>query len=378
MLALCGILMAVAMLWSFAGVAAVARVIGPRRFRAHVCTTPVSILKPLCGVDDGLEKNLISFFELDHPGIELIFGVSSSDDPVLPIVRRLRERYAHVRSKIVVVQTARALNPKVNSLLGMWHVAAHDTLLISDSNVRVPADYVTSMLDALRGERVGLVTSLFAGTSERSLGSLLSNAQLNGPIAIGVALPTLLGHPAVVGKSLMFRRSVLERLGGLERLRNVLAEDYVMGMMFHRAGYRVRLSSVTVRNVSRTATVRAFVSRQMRWSMMRMRLAPLAYVLEPLSSPWTTAVVGIALGGSAPLTVAWAMALTLGRDGLIWTLLRGPKGLAHALLWVPVRDLLMLVVWLATPLRRYVSWRGKRYRLGWGTLLHPDDAFNPA
>jgi ceramide glucosyltransferase len=226
--------------------------------------------------------------------------------------------------------------------------------------------------------RVGLVSSLFAGTAEQTLGATLENLHLNGEVAAGVALPTeLLGHPVVVGKSMMFRRSVFERLGGFASVANVLAEDYVVGRMFHHAGYEVRLAPTPIRNVNPDTGVAAFVRRHLRWGMIRLRLVPLPFALEPLGRPLVVALLAPLLGDFGLWPFAWALGLTLLRDAAQWLALRGRAGLLKALLLAPLRDLLVTAAWIATPFHRHVTWRGKRVRVSAGTRLYaettPDD-----
>lgn len=341
---------------------------------------PVTVLKPLCGADDALESNLASFFLLEHPAYELVFGVQGEHDPAGQVVRRLRELHPNVRCRLVIHTGGRGLNPKVDNLRAMLEHGSHDLVVVSDSNVAVRPDYLTALQDSFSAPGVGLVTSPIVGVGERSLGAVLENLQLAGTIAGSVAASALMGRTLVVGKSMMFRRSVLERLGGLGAVANLLAEDYVIGRMFRLAGYRVRLSPQPVLNVVQTATLAGFIRRHLRWSMLRTRLKPLAYPLEPLANPLTLAVLAPWLGmGAWPVWLG--VGLSMARDGLCWLRLRGPRGLAAALPWSPVKDLLLLLIWVTAPFRRHVGWRGNRLRLSAGTWLyaeHPMSEPSPA
>ncbi len=203
---------------------------------------PVSVLKPLCGVDTALRDNLQTFFEQDYPVFELVFGVQGEDDPAAIVVRELRAAYPDVICRLVVHDGGRGVNPKVSNLRSMMGAVMHDVVVVSDSNVAVHPAYLREMATELAqkdapGDRVGLVTSLFTGVEEETLGATLENLHLNGTVAGGVAISNeLLSKAAVVGKSMMFRRTVFERLGGFSSVAHVLAEDYVMGRMFEAAG----------------------------------------------------------------------------------------------------------------------------------------------
>jgi ceramide glucosyltransferase len=332
---------------------------------------PISVLKPLCGSDEALEANLETFFVQRHPAYELIFGVERPDDPALAVVARLTARHPEVRAR-VVVHGQRGLNPKVANLRGMLAAGANDVVVVSDSNVAVGPDYLARLAARFADPAVGLVTSLFAGVGQKTLGATLESLHLCGPIAGSVAASEVLsGNAVVVGKSMMFRRSVLEALGGLESVSAVLAEDYVIGRMFTEAGYQVRVCADVIHNVTVRTSVRAFLRRQLRWGLLRSRIKPLLYPLEPLINPSAVALAALALGtGVAPAaTMAWALGLTLLRDALQWWRLRGPRGL-EAVLLGPVKDLFVLSAWAVAPFVRTVSWRGRRLRVSAGTRLY--------
>ena len=272
--------------------------------------------------------------------------------------------------RIVIHAGRGALNPKIDNLLGMLPRAKHDLALVSDSNVRAPSHYVRELASLYAAERPGLVTNLFAGVGEDSLGAALENVQLSGFCAAGIALPTVLGDPVLVGKSALFSRRRLQRLGGLRRLSDVLAEDFVMGKTFSQAGGRIIVAPTVLENVTHAMTVRAMLARQLRWSMMRFRVLPLAAMLEPVASPLALLpVVWVLLG---PWAIAWAAVMLGLRDLGGWLVLRGRARWYLPILLAPLRELLVLGVWCVAPLKQHVSWRGKRFRLGAGTLLYLD------
>ncbi len=355
--------------WTLAGLAAVWAATR-RRAALSDHPPPVTVLKPLAGADAELAANLESFFVQDHPCFELVFGVMDAADPALAAVREVAARYPDVSCRVIVHEGAGALNPKIDNLSGMLPAARHDLVLISDSNVRAPRHYLRELATIYQRERPGLVSNLFAGGDENSLGGALDSVELAGFCAAGVALPTLLGDALLVGKSALFSRAALDELGGLERLAGVLAEDFVLGKTFAHAGRRVLLAPTVLTNVTRDMSLRAAFRRHLRWSMLRFRLRPVAAALEPLTSPLAQIpLVWLSVG---PWALLWAAVLLAVRDVGGWLLLSGPRRL-----WLPLslgvaRDVLALAVWLVAPLKQHVSWRGKRYRLGAGTLLYPE------
>ena len=166
-------------------------------------TPPVTICKPLKGVDEGLEENLRSFFRLDYPTFQLLFCVAEADDPAIAVVNRLLAEFPDHDARLIVGCPIFGLNPKVESLAAMDRYRKHDTILISDSNVRVRPSYLRETACYLADPSVGLVSNLFAGVGEEQTGAVLENLQLNGLIASGVALAAVLRATCVVGKSML-------------------------------------------------------------------------------------------------------------------------------------------------------------------------------
>lgn len=338
---------------------------------------PVTVLKPLCGADDALEANLETFFRQDHPDFELVFGVEGHTDPAIPVVRRLRERFPKVKSRLVVHSGGRALNPKVNNLEAMLAAQAsttHDLVVISDSNIAVgPSWLVELSAEYLRDPRHGLVMNLFVGRGEETLGATLENLHLAGPVAGSMAVSNeLLDNAEAVGKSMMFSRSTFESLGGFASVGSLLAEDFVMGRMFARAGYRVGIAPTTVVNVTARTTVSRFLSRQLRWSLLRSRITPAAYPLEPVISPMLPALLAPLTGPLMPLFILLGLTLTLTRDATQWLRLRGREGLLSALPLGPIKEVALLAVWALAPFLSRVSWRGKRFRVAAGSRLYAE------
>ncbi|MCC7381953.1 MAG: glycosyltransferase [Deltaproteobacteria bacterium] len=361
-------------LWAGVGLLALVRATragGSDRRDHGAALPPITVLKPLCGADDALAGNLETFFRQDHPRYEILFGVESEADPAVPIVRRSIAAHPEIPARLVIHGGARGTNPKVSNLSGILPEAQHDWVLISDSNVAVPPGYLRELGRAAAEQGGGLVSSLFAGTGERTLGGALESAQLNGFDAFGVVTAASLGTPVVVGKSMFFQRSVFHRLGGLPSVANVLAEDYVIGKMFQHGGYRVGLARTVITNVVGPARVSTFFLRHLRWSMLRVRLHPVAFVLEPLASP--LAMLPVAWWLLGPRALLWSLGLVLARDVGGWLLLRGGRRWYLPLLLAPLREALSLAIWVATPFVKNVAWRGHPVRVGAGSIAFVRD-----
>jgi len=189
----------------------------------------ISVLKPLCGVDDELSTNLESFAHLDYPRYEVLLGVRDVSDAAYPIAREAAARWPD-RMRVVLQRGEPGLNPKVNQLITLATRARHELLVVSDSNIVAAPGYLREVAGYLEDGDVGLVTHPVTAKGERTLGALMDNAHLSSGIAPGmVAALALADFPIVVGKSMALRRSDLRALGGFAAVKDVLAEDYVLG-----------------------------------------------------------------------------------------------------------------------------------------------------
>jgi ceramide glucosyltransferase len=340
-------------------------------------TPLVSVLKPLCGVDDDLARNLASFAAQDYPRYEVLLGVRTRGDAAYPHAVEAARRWRGT-FRVVVQRGEPGMNPKVNQLVTLARAARGEVLVVSDSNVRVARDYLAGIAGLLEDPEVGLVTHVIAGVGEERLGSLLDNLHIAGAIAPGVVAAKRLGKDIVVGKSMALRRSDLAALGGFEAVKDVLAEDYLLGVAVpSRLGKRVAIAHRPVEGVSARRTVGGFVARYARWAVLHRQAAgPVLYAAEVLLNPILVAALALAAapGLAALAGFAAACGLKALADELSARRVR-PNGFrVRQLLAVPLKDLLIGAAWTYGLVRREVTWRGNRLRVLAGTRVIAPDA----
>jgi ceramide glucosyltransferase len=355
---------------------------------AFTATPPrVSILKPLSGLDDGLEENLASFARLTGVTYEVVLSAEREDDPAVAAARRAMARFPDAPFRLVVGGgTGVTLsNPKVERLVAAARAARGEVFFVSDSNVRVGPGDVAATVAAFDGPAVGCVSNVFTGSGARSFGAVIESLHLLTFVLPGAVLAASGGVACVVGKSMALTRAAHDAIGGFAAFTHVLAEDQAIGCAVKAAGFRLALSTVVVRNVTVTRSLGRALDRQVRWGKIRYSFSKLTYTGELLLNPLPFSLLacgGAALGSSGlpPLPFAAAGAILLLRLAQGFALARaaGADLTAMQLLLLPAKDLLQLATQVVPYVSREVDWQGHRARLGPGTHLMPSRHTVPA
>jgi ceramide glucosyltransferase len=336
---------------------------------------PVSILKPLKGVDPEIWESFCSHCEQDYPQfhIQLIFGVSDPADPAIEVVRKLQAKYSNLPIELIVCDRILGANVKVSSLVQMLPAARHALLLINDSDIRVPSDYLRKVIAPLRDASVGLVTCLYRGAPAPTLGSHLEAVGIGTDFVPGVLSARFLekGLHFGLGSTLAFRRRDLEAIGGFEPLLDYLADDYELGRRIAATGKKVELSAATVTTFLPAYTLRQFFQHQLRWSrtIRDARRWGYAGLLFTFGLPWALATLLAARGaawawGLFALTFAARMAVGVGTAVFV---LRDEQVIRNIVLW-PLRDLIAPLIWAASFTGNRIHWRGEVFGLKDGRL----------
>jgi len=331
---------------------------------------PISVLKPLHGVDEGLEQNLRTFFEQDYAEFEILFAVREAGDPAIPVVERLRAEHPAVASTLIVTGEPPYPNAKVYSLDRMMAQARHDLLVMSDSDIRVTPTLLRTVAAEFQDERLGLATCPYRGVPGGSFWSTLEAIGLNTEFLGGVLVARMLeGMRFALGPTIVARRGVLKKIGGFDRLKDYLAEDFVMGKLAAEAGYGVILSSYVIEHRIGSQKFAANLRHRVRWCRSTRRSRPWGYAGQVFTNPLPPALLLWAVWpawwplAAAALSLRWVAAWATA--GLV---LRDP--LTARLWWlVPLQDVAGFLVWCAGFFGNTISWRGRLY------LLLPDGRF---
>ncbi len=337
-------------------------------------TPPVTILKPLKGMDPSAYEGFRSHCLQDYPEYEIVFGVSDESDPAVSEVRRLQAEFPERVIKLVVCPERLGTNGKVSTLVQMVPHARYRHLLVNDSDIRVPADYLREVMRPMHDGRVGLVTALYRGEAGDSLGSKLEALGIDIDFAGGVLAARKIenGLHFGLGATLALPRDVLEKVGGFAALLDHLADDYELGLRISRAGYLVSLANTVVDTSLSNYTLSDYFDHQLRWGRTIHDRRPGGYfgTLFTFGAPWAALTVLAARGAwwswlflIVGAAVRFAMACTFAgpvlRDRRIW----------RSLWLLPIRDFAAIAVWAATYLSDRIRWRGEVFRLKDGKLV---------
>lgn len=339
-------------------------IIAALRFRSvslAASREPVSVLKPLSGADHDLEENLCSFFEQDYAEFELIFAARTEGDAAIPVVRKLQAEHPGVAARLIVTGEPPYANAKVFSIDRMLAEARHDLLVMSDSDIRVDRGFLASIAAEFRDPAIALATCPYRAIAGPSIWSELEALGMNTEFWGGVLVARMIeGMKFAVGPTIVARREVFPAIGGCERLKDYLAEDFVMGKLAAEAGCQVILARTVVEHHIGSETWKDNAAHRLRWVRSTRRSRPAGYAGEIFTYPLPFALLFCAVAPS------WWPAL------LIALLCRGLAAwvVAHRVLstrvnWalLPLQDLLSFCFWIAGFFGNTIQWRGRRYWL---------------
>lgn len=331
---------------------------------------PVSVLKPVHGLETRLEQNLESFFRQDYPSYEILFAADEPDDSALSVVRAACARHPDIPSRVLVTGVSPWPNPPAHSFHRMSEVAAHDILVTSDSDVEVAPSYLREVVLPLMDPHVGMVTCVYRGKNTAGFWSGLTAIGMSVEMTAGVLVANLLeGMKFGLGPTIAVRKDSLARIGGYSTLGDYFANDFVIGNLISKSGYRVVLSAHVIDHVVSQKTFRTMWENQLRWARSTRFSRPKGHLGSGLIFAMPYGILGCAAAaflGHPAVGVALLGAALLNRvlEAWIigWGVVRDP--VARSRFWLyPLRDILGFIVWCASYAGKSAPWRDSRYEL---------------
>ena len=337
-----------------------------RRRPAPASLPAISILKPVRGLDSGFSAAILSHALLDYPEFEILFGVHSLDDPAVPVIRALIADHPEVSIRILECTTA-APNGKVGVLMDLLPAARHPLLVVNDSDISVPRDYLRRLAARLIIDKAGLVTCLYRATASSAAGVWE---------AFGISvdfIPSALVAPLVgvrefgLGSTLCFRRDDLIRTGGFAAVANYIADDYHLAKRITSLCGRAVFSEVVVQTDLDRPTCSNVWQHQLRWARTLRACRSAGFLGLPVTHAGLWIVLAMAFG-------LWSLAFMLIAARLVMAIVCGFLALESLLALLlsplaPLWDLWAFAIWFCALLGRNVEWRGQRFRLSPGGLL---------
>jgi ceramide glucosyltransferase len=343
-----------------AAIAAVRCRRGGRPLAAPADAPPVAIVQPLCGVEAFSRETLASIFALDYPDYEVVFCVADAADPIAPIARRAMAAHPEIPSRLLIGDDRVSANPKLNNVVKGWKAARRDWIVIADSNVLMPRDYIQRLIKRWRAD-TGIVCAPPLGARPQSFAAEIECAFLNTYQARWQYSAEALGFGFAQGKTMLWRRDVLEAGGGIEALGAEIAEDAASTKLVHRAGLRAHLASPPSRQPLGPRRLRDVWARQVRWARLRRATFPLYFAPELVTTSLVTlaaAAIGadvLGLGGPAAITLA--AAVWYGAEAALAAVAGWPLAWSSPAAWM-ARDALLPVLWLSGWMNARFIWRG--------------------
>jgi ceramide glucosyltransferase len=318
---------------------------------------PISILKPMKGFDYGFVQNIESFFSLDfYPGDELIFCFENKSDGMITFIRNMMNVYPHVPAKISTGGWPFGINPKIQNIFHAYQNVKNDMVLISDSNVEAPDNYL-NLVDYEHTEGDGVLTAAVVGTRSITMAAQIENMLLQRFYNKWLVVLNSINVPIVMGKSIFFSKKNLEKQDGLYHAVRYLAEDYTIGQMHKREGLKTKVLSIPVKQAIGRRTFRELFDRYARWGRMRRAHEPLVFYFEPLMSfsiVSTMATIAFPFWFALIFNTVWCWIeiATLKRLG------SETDPLAYMM-----SEWLTLPIWFYTLMSDKVEWRGRIYKM---------------
>jgi ceramide glucosyltransferase len=338
---------------------------------------PVSNLKPIRGLDPEAYENLASFCRQDYPDYEIVFCIDSDDEAVISVIDRLKTSFPERRIRVLYGSGRVATNDKVAKLARLVDEAAHEVVVISDSDVRVQPDYLRQVTAPLRDPKIGAVTCFYTPTAINTFTDHLQTAGMTSDFYAGVLVAWQLdGIKFALGTTIATTRAKLAGFGGYASIENQPADDLLVGRLIAEQGYEVVLLPYVIETVPDYHSMRALILKRLRWLVVMRHVRPSGHLglLLTQGLPWSIAAVLVHPSAAVALTYLGTYCCL--RVAMTWMI--GIHGLKQPRFWkqmplIPLWDALAFLIWLASFLRKSIRWRGADYYIREGKLVPVKD-----
>jgi ceramide glucosyltransferase len=333
---------------------------------------PVSILKPVRGLDPDAYENLASFCRQDYPEYEIVFCVGDRTDPVLPVIEKVIRDFPEHKIRVLFGSGRIATNDKVAKLARLTNEAQYEYLVINDSDVRAEPAYLRTIVAPLADPKVGAVTCFYAPADEKTLVQHLQSVGMLSDFYAGILVAWQLdGVKFALGPTIATTRTRLAGFGGYETIENRPADDLV-GRLIAEQGYEVKLLPYSVLTVADYDSLRDLFNKRLRWIVVMRHMRPWGHLglVFTLGLPWSLAAV--AARPTLAIAVGYLGTYLALRCAMTW--LVGSWGLKHRVSWqkyalIPLWDAMASLIWLVSFTRTTIMWRGHKYFIREGQLV---------
>ncbi|MDY0040798.1 MAG: bacteriohopanetetrol glucosamine biosynthesis glycosyltransferase HpnI [Desulforhabdus sp.] len=335
---------------------------------------PVSVIKPVTRADAEQIENFISFFEQDYPAFEVVFSLSRSDETVVSVLENLKNRFPAKDICWVLNDKNPGPNYKVGNLIGAINSAKFDTLIISDSDIRVGPEYLRRIVTAFQREGADIVTCLYRGTRIGNIPSALHALTIQTDFIPNVIMGyEIEGISYAFGATICTSKTVISKFGGLEPIRDYLADDYQIGFLARQNGFEVHLSRHLIDHHSHFADFSDYFFHQLRWAVTQRVCRPWGYLASGITHGVSLATILLITSGFSPLALA-VFTVTLIVRLLCFSFLNrkvihNDEAARYAWL-IPIKDWVNSLIWIFSLFTDRVRWQQRRFRVVRGGRIH--------
>ena len=339
---------------------------------------PITILKPIYGLDPEMSSNLKSFCQQDYPDYQIIFGLQDTNDSALPLVKEIVKEFSESDVSYVINTARHGTNHKVSNLINMYPLIKHEFILIADSDMRVTKDYLSQVIPPFIDTDIGAITCLYSGSASGKTTSLLNAMFINYWFLPSVLISKLIKPiQYCLGATMIVRRNILNKIGGFEALSNHLADDYMIGKLVSNIGYKIHLSNFIIENIVEETSFRNLISHELRWARTLRRVEPYGYALTFLTDSLILSfIVGISLYLTASIPILFLLPILITliiRIHLFTKINELINSKKIGKIWlIPLRDILSFFIRLASYTGNLVEWRKNKFAVDHLGLMHEE------